>query len=64
MPPCDQRASSVIARPVDSEGSDECFDVVVISGESVYEVGDCGWLIWEVGDSGRQVIRFQFACIW
>jgi len=32
---------------------DECFDVVVIDGESVYEVGDYGWLIWEVGDSGR-----------
>ena len=42
---------------------DECFDVVVIVGESVYEVGDCGWFIQEVGDSGRQVMRFQFACI-
>jgi len=29
------------------------FDVVVIGGESVYEVGDCGWLIWGIGDSVR-----------
>jgi hypothetical protein len=29
------------------------FYVVVIGGESVYEVGDCGWLIWGVGVSGR-----------
>ena len=34
------------------------FYVVVIGGESGYEVGDCGRLIWGVVDSGRQVISF------
>ncbi len=53
MPLGDQRAASVIARPVFREGLDEYFDVVVIGCESVYEVGDCRWLIWRVGDSGR-----------
>ena len=43
---------------------DECFDVVIIGGESVYEVGECGWWNWEVVGSGKLVIRFKFACIW
>ena len=46
MPLGDQRAASVIARPVFREGLDECFDVVVIGGESVYEMGDRVWLMW------------------
>jgi hypothetical protein len=35
------------------EGLDVFFDAVIIGGESVYEMGDCGWLIWGVGESGR-----------
>ncbi len=53
LPLGDQHATSVVARPIFREGLDELFDVVVIGGESVYMVGDCGWLIWGVGDSGR-----------
>ena len=53
LPLGDQRSASVIARPFFREGLDECFDVVVIRCEGVYEMGDCGWLLWGAGDGGR-----------
>ena len=62
MPLGNQRAASVVARPVVREGLDACFVVVVNSGEDVYEVGDCGWLVWVVGDSGGRVFHFMLAC--
>ena len=58
MPFGDKRAAGVVARPDFREGLDECLDVVIIGGVGVYEVGDCGWLIWGVGDIGKEVNRF------
>ncbi len=52
LSPGDQRAAGVVARLVFREGLYECFDVVVIGGESVYEMGDRVWLTWRVGYSG------------
>ena len=55
MPFGDQRATSVVARPVIREGLDECLVVVVIDGEGVYEVGDGGLCVWVVNDGWRRV---------
>ncbi len=58
LPLGDHHAASVVARPLAKEGLDEFFYVVVIGGEIVYEVSDCGGLIWGVVYSGGYVIRF------